>query len=84
MTAGLPLLKSALIPLAKSILLGLSAGISVADAAIQKKIYSLRAAALIVSNEQMKAIMKIVKSLEESLLLIKELVKQLKMKQEIK
>ena len=41
MTAGLPLMKSALTPLAKSILipLGLSAGMSTAVAAIQKKIY---------------------------------------------
>ena len=41
MTAGLPLMKSALTPLAKSILipLGLLAGMSTAVAAIQKKIY---------------------------------------------
>ena len=39
--AGLPLMKSVLTPLAKSVLipLGLSARISAADAAIQKKIY---------------------------------------------
>ena len=42
MTAGLPLMKSALMPLAKSVLLplGLSAGMSAADATIQKKIYN--------------------------------------------
>ena len=41
MTASLPLMKSALTPLAKSFLipLGLSAGISAADSAIQKKVY---------------------------------------------
>ena len=40
MTAGLPLMKSVLTPLVKSVLLplGLSAGISAPDAAIQKKI----------------------------------------------
>ena len=40
MTAGLPLMKNVLTPFAKSILipLGLSAGMSAADAAIQKKI----------------------------------------------
>ena len=39
MTAGLPLIKSVLTPLVKSVLLPvrLSAGISAADAAIQKK-----------------------------------------------
>ena len=41
MTAGLPLMKSVLTPLAKSFFLplGLSAGTPTADAAIQKKIY---------------------------------------------
>ena len=39
---------------------------------------------LIISNEQMNNIMKIVKSLEESGLLIKGVVKQLKMKQKNK
>ena len=40
MTAGLPLMKSVLTALAKNVLLpiGLSAGMSVRDAAIQKKI----------------------------------------------
>ena len=40
MTAGLPLMKNVLIPLAKRVLLplGLSAGMSAADPAIQKKI----------------------------------------------
>ena len=69
MMAGLPLMKSVLTPLAKSVLLplGLSAGMSAADAALQKKIYGVgRTTALIISNEEMKDIMKIVKSLEES------------------
>ena len=41
MTAGLPLMKSVLTPLAKNVLLpfGLSAAVSATDAAIQKKIY---------------------------------------------
>ena len=40
-TAGLPLIKSVLMPVAKSVLLlfGLSAAMSATDAAIQKKIY---------------------------------------------
>ena len=91
MTAGLPSMKSVLTPLAKSILilLGLSAEMSAAVAAIQKNIYGLGTTALIISNEEMEDIMKIVMSLEESGLLIKEiinkpLVKQLKMKQKNK
>ena len=68
MTAGLPLMKSVLNPLAKSVLipLGLSAVMSAADAAIQKKIYGSGTTALIISNEQMEDIMKIVKSIEGS------------------
>ena len=73
MTTGLPLTKIALTPLAKSVLLpsGLSAGMSAADATIQKRIYGSGTIALIISNEKMEDIMKIVKSLEESGLLIK-------------
>ena len=54
MTAGLPLMKNVLTPLAKSllILLGLLAGMSAADAAIQKKFYGLGTTALIISNEE--------------------------------
>ena len=45
-----------------------------ADAAIQKKKkYRSESAALIISNEEMEDIMKIVKSLEESGLLTKEI-----------
>ena len=73
LTAGLPLMKSVLTPLAKSFLisLGLTAAASATDAAIQKKIYGSGTTPLIVSYEEMKDIMKIVKSLEESVLLIK-------------
>ena len=42
-----------------------------ADAVIQKKIYGLCKIALIISNKEMKDIMKKVKSLDESGLLIK-------------
>ena len=81
MTTGLPLMKSVPTPLAKSVLLplGLSAGMPAADAAIQKKVYgsghpsdlASHTTALIISNEEMEDIMKIVKSLEESGLLVK-------------
>ena len=84
MTAGLPLMKNVLTPLAKNFLvpLGLSAGTSAAHPAIQKKIYgsgrSLRTTALIISNEEMEDIMKIVKSLEESGLLIQGISETIK------
>ena len=60
-------------PLAKSVLvpLGLIAAASATDVAIQKKIFGSDIAASIISNEEMEDIMKIVKSLEESGLLIK-------------
>ena len=54
MAAGLTLMKSVLNPLAKSVMfsLGLSAGMSAADAAIQNKIYRWSTAVLIISNEE--------------------------------
>ena len=74
MAAGLPLMKNVLASLAKSVLipLGLTAAASATDAAIQKKVYRSTTAALITSNEEINAIMKIVKSLEEPDLLIKD------------
>ena len=73
MKSGLRLIKSGLTPLGKNVLLpfGWSTGISAADAAIQKKIYGSGSTASIISNEEMEDIMKIVKSFEESGLLIK-------------
>ena len=44
---------------------------SAADAAIQKKIYGSRMTALVISNEEVDDVMKIVKFVEESGLLIK-------------
>ena len=80
MTAGLPLSKSVLTPLAKSVLLllGSSSGMSAADAAIQKKIYGSDTTALIISDEEMNDIMKMVKSLEESELIIKGISETIK------
>ena len=56
MTDGLPLMKSVLTSLAKSVLtqLRLSAGISAADEVIRKKIYGSCTKALIISNEEME------------------------------
>ena len=69
-----------LTPLAKNVLLpfGLSTEMSAADAAIQRKIYGLGSTTLIISNEEMADIMKIVKLLEESGLLIKEISETIK------
>ena len=72
----LPLIKNGIIPLAKSILipLGLTAEASVAEAGIQKKILASRhnnTTTLIISNNEMEDIIKIVKSLEDSGLLSK-------------
>ena len=84
MAASLPLMKSVLTPLAKSVLipLGLSAEMSAVDVAIQKKISGAGTTALIISNEEMKDIMEIVKSLEESGLLIKGISETIKNKAE--
>ena len=76
---GLPLIKNLIKPLAKSVLipLGLTAAASAADAGINKKILgsgrsSGPKTALIISNDEMKDITEIVKSLKDSGLLLKE------------
>ena len=63
---GLPLMKRLLTPLAISalLLLGLSAGMSAADAAIQKQKHGSGTTGLIISNEEREDIIKIVKSLK--------------------
>ena len=66
---GLPLMRSVIQPLAKSVLipLGLTAAASVADARIHKKILgSGHNTTLMISNDEMKDILEIVKSLENS------------------
>ena len=66
-------MKIVLTLLAKSvlILLRLAPATSATDGGIQKNIHGLRKAKLIILNEEMKDIMKIVKSHKESELLIK-------------
>ena len=73
---GLPLMKSVIKPLAKSVLipLGLTAAASAADAGIHKKILGSghnNNTTLIISNDEMDGILKIVKSLEDSGVLLK-------------
>ena len=72
MTAGLPLMKSALRPLCKGALLPLklTTAASKTDAVTQKKIFVFGMKTLIISNEELYDIRKIVKSLEEAGLLI--------------
>ena len=70
---GLPLMKNVIQPLAKSVLipLGLTAAASAADVGMHKKILgSGHNTTLIISNDEMKDILKIVKSLEDSGLLL--------------
>ena len=72
-----PLLKNVIKPLAKNVLipLGLTAVVSAADAGIHKNILGPdkqnNTTAPIISNHEMEALMKIVKSLEDSGLLLK-------------
>ena len=75
---GLPLIKSVIRPLAKSVLipLGLTAAASVADAGIHKKILGSghnnnNATTLIISNNEMEDIIKTIQALEGSGLLLK-------------
>ena len=70
---GLPLMKNVIKPLAKSVLipLGLTATASAADAGIHKKILGSRTTTLTISNDEMEDIMKLVKSLKDSGLLLK-------------
>ena len=75
---GLPLMKSVIKPLAKSVLvpLGLTAAASASDAGIHKRILGCgkphnNNTTLIISNDEMDDILKIVESLEDSGVLLK-------------
>ena len=67
-----PLMKVAM-PLAKNVLapLGLSAAMSAIDGSIKKKMLGSGTTTLIISNDEMDEILKIVKSLEDSNVLLK-------------
>ena len=71
-----PLMKVA-IPLAKNVLvpLGITAAASAIDAGIQKKIHSSGVTTLIISNEEMNGIMKIIEALEDFNILLKGVTK---------
>ena len=68
------------IPLAKNVLapLGITAAASAIDAGIQKKIHGSGTTTLIISNEEMNDIMKIVQALEDSNILLNGVTKTIK------
>ena len=72
---GLPLMKNEIQPLAKTVLtpVGLSSAVSAADAGIHKRVLGsgTKATTLMTSNDEMEGIIKIVKYLEDSCLLLK-------------
>ena len=70
---GLPMIKNVITSLAKTVLipLGLTAAASAPDAGIHKKILGSGNTTLIISNKDMDDLIKIVKSLEDSGLLLK-------------
>ena len=74
-----PLMKLA-VPLAKNNLdpLGITAAASAINAGIQKKIHSSGTTALLISNEEMNDIMKIVQALKYSNILLKGITKTIK------
>ena len=74
---GLPLIKHVIETLAKSVLipLGLTAAASAADAGIHRKILGSGNTTLIISNEEMNDIIKIVQALEDSNSLLKGVTK---------
>ena len=75
------------VPLAKNILapLGITAATSTIDAEIQNKIHGSGTRTLVISNEELNNIIKIVQTLLKILVFYwKELLKQLKMKQKNK
>ena len=76
-----PLIKVA-IPLAKNVLipLAITAAASAVNAGIQKKIHGSGTTILIISNEEMNDIMKIVQTLEDSNVLLKGVTKTIKNK----
>ena len=77
---GLPLIKNVLKPLVKSVLtpLGLTAAALATDVVIQNKVFGSGMITLIISDQEMDDIMKIIKSLKEFGLSIKDVSKAVK------
>ena len=74
------------IPLAKNVLapLRIAAAASTIDAGIQKKTHGSGTTTLIISNEELKDVMKIVQALKNYNILLKGITKAVKMKQKNK
>ena len=74
------LLMKIAVPLAKNVLapLGITAATLAIDAGIQRKIHGSGNTTLITSNEEMNDIIKIIQTLEDSNILIKEVTKTIK------
>ena len=70
---GLPLMQNEIKPLTKNVLISLelNAALSAADAGIHKNILGSGTTTLIISNDEIKDIIRIIKSLEDSGLLLK-------------
>ena len=68
------------IPLAKDVLapLGIATAASAIDAGIQKKIHGSEITTLIISNEEMNDVTKIVQALDDSNILLKGVTKTIK------
>ena len=75
LNTGLPVLKSVIKPLG---LLGLTAASLAIDAGVQRKIYGSGTITLVISNEEINDIMKIVQALEDSGILLKGVTKTIK------
>ena len=77
---GSPLIKNVIKPLAKSVLipLGLTAAAPAADAGIHNKMLGSGNTTLIISNEEMNDIMKIIQAHEDSDILLKGVTKTIK------
>ena len=71
---GLPLMQNEIKPLTKNVLISLelNVALSAADAGIHKNILGSGTTTLIISNDEIKDIIRIIKSLEDSGLLLKE------------
>ena len=79
MKVGLPLMKKVLKPLAKSILIPIELkAAAAADGRIHKIVLRSRTTALVISNEETKDIMELVKSLDNSGLLTKGITQTIK------
>ena len=78
MKVALTLAKNTLVPL------GITAAVLAIDEGIQKKIHNSGTTTLIASKDELNNIIKIAQALKDSNILLKELEKQLKMKQKNK